>query len=77
MEAEDEREEECRRGACRQSVPVMRYRYRLTARAPLASQEDITASLRSSFSSLRFDPIRSSLLESSDSDAEEPSETRL
>lgn len=73
VDAECEREEECRRGARRQSVPVMRYRHRLAARAPLASQEDITASLRSSFSSLRFDSIRSSLLESSDS--EEPTET--
>lgn len=52
----------------RKSLPVMRYRNRLTAIAPLASQETINSSLRSSFSSLYFESpinsIRSSLLES-------------
>uniref|UniRef100_A0A1B6I643 Uncharacterized protein n=1 Tax=Homalodisca liturata TaxID=320908 RepID=A0A1B6I643_9HEMI len=64
-----EKGRESRRVQRRNSLPVIRYRNRQTSRAPLASQEDITPSLRSSFSSADFysptDSIRSSLLESS------------
>lgn len=58
----------------RSTPPVVRYRNRLT-RAPLATSEEITPSLRSSFNSLDLDSpidsIRSSLLESSEEDRTE------